>query len=95
MTDASVWEEARQRDANIDAIQFDGKEDTTKAWVYNEFGKKVVIVNEAYTNTCSCCGSIHPSLGGSKIYECQKCNKTMDRDVNGAKIFRNCEALED
>ena len=42
MTDVSVWEEARQRDANIDAIQFDGKEDTTKAWVYNKFGKKVV-----------------------------------------------------
>ena len=42
MTDVSVWEEARQRDANIDAIQFDGKENTTKAWVYNEFGKKVV-----------------------------------------------------
>ena len=51
-----------------------------------EFGKKVVIVNEAYTSkTCSCCGSIHTSLGGSKVYKCKQCNKTMDRDVNGAK----------
>ena len=62
-----------------------------------QFGKKVVIVNEAYTSkTCSCCGDVHTSLGGNKIFKCQKCKSIMDRDVNGAKniFLKNCEVLD-
>ena len=53
-----------------------------------QFGKKVVIVNEAYTSkTCSCCGWIHQKLGGSKRFKCQDCRSIMDRDVNGERIY--------
>ena len=61
-----------------------------------QYGKKVAIVNEAYTSkTCSCCGEIHKSLGGNKVYKCKHCGAIMDRDVNGAKniYLKNCEAL--
>ena len=63
-----------------------------------QYGKKVVIVNEAHTSkTCSCCGWYHKDLGSKKIYRCedQYCKAVMDRDVNGAKniFLKNCEAL--
>jgi IS605 OrfB family transposase len=36
----------------------------------NRIGKKVFLVNEAYTTkTCSCCGNIY-NIGKSKIYNC-------------------------
>ena len=50
-----------------------------------EKNKKIVLVNEAYTSqTCSCCGAMYKP-GCSKVYECKKCNKHMDRDVNASK----------
>ena len=61
-----------------------------------EYGKKVVIVNEAYTSkTCSCCGWIHDKLDGRKTFECQNCGSKMDRDVNRAKniFLKNYEVL--
>ena len=61
-----------------------------------QFGKKVVIVNEAHTSkNCSCCGGYHQNLGGSKTSHCQKCNTVMDRDMNVAKniYLKNCEVL--
>ena len=61
-----------------------------------QYGKKVAIVNEAHTSkTCSCCGWYNTRLGGSKVFKCQQCGVSMDRDVNGAKniFLKNCEVL--
>ena len=47
--------------------------------------KILLIVAEGYTTkTCSFCGSTY-SIGSSKIYDCKKCNKRIDRDINSAK----------
>ena len=53
-----------------------------------EYGAKVVVVNEAYTSkTCGKCSNINPNLGGNKTFSCPRsnCNYTIDRDVNGAR----------
>lgn len=48
-----------------------------------EFGKTVVIQNEAYTTkTCSWCGN---RQSVDRVYRCKGCKTTMDRDVNGAR----------
>ena len=50
-----------------------------------EFGKQVVIVNEAYTSkTCSWSGEIIPNLGGRKVVTGSD-GVSLDRDVNGAR----------
>ena len=47
--------------------------------------KIVIVVEEGYTTqTCSFCGSRYKP-GCSKIYNCKKCNKHVDRDINAAK----------
>ena len=50
--------------------------------------RKCVIISECteeYTSkTCSCCGWLHPSLGGSKIFHCRRCKSMIDRDLQGA-----------
>ena len=49
-------------------------------------GKKYGEINEWMTSKmCSICGNIKEDLGGNKIYDCNKCGKTLDRDVNGAR----------
>ncbi|CAM9718469.1 unnamed protein product, partial [Pylaiella littoralis] len=56
-------------------------------------GTKVVIVTEEYTSkTCSCCGTLHHTLGGSKILKCPSCRRVMDRDENGARniLLKSC-----
>ena len=60
-----------------------------------EFGKSVVIVNEAYTSkTISWTGELIPNLGGRKIVQSKLTGDRMDRDYNGARgIF--LRALED
>ncbi|MXZ24958.1 MAG: IS200/IS605 family element transposase accessory protein TnpB, partial [Caldilineaceae bacterium SB0665_bin_21] len=50
-----------------------------------EFGKQVVIVNEAYTSqTCSWSGELIPNLGGRKVVTGSD-GVSLDRDVNGAR----------
>ena len=50
-----------------------------------EFGKQVVIVNEAYTSkTCSWSGELIPNLGGHKVVTGSD-GVSLDRDVNGAR----------
>lgn len=45
-------------------------------------------VNEKYTSkTCSNCGYYKENLGGSRIYKCNSCKSTIDRDVNGSKCI--------
>lgn len=48
-------------------------------------GANVFECTEEYTSkTCSCCGWIHPKLGGSRLFSCQECGLKIDRDVQGA-----------
>lgn len=48
-----------------------------------EFGKVVIIQDEAYTSkTCSNCGNIQRV---NHIYKCRRCFTTIDRDENGAR----------
>ena len=48
-------------------------------------GIRVVECTEEYTSkTCSCCGWIHPSLGGAKVFACRECGSKVDRDLQGA-----------
>jgi IS605 OrfB family transposase len=52
----------------------------------NEFNKIVIDVNEAYTSkTVSWTGEIINNLGGSKIIKFPIDNRTMNRDLNGAR----------
>jgi putative transposase len=34
---------------------------------------------------CSLCGNVNENLGGSEIYDCNKCKVKIERDVNGAR----------
>lgn len=46
----------------------------------------LVIGTEEYTSkTCTKCGYIRYRLGSSEVYNCDKCNITIDRDVNGSR----------
>jgi len=48
-------------------------------------GVRVHLCTEEYTSkTCSCCGWIHPKLGGSKVFSCRQCGAKIDRDLQGA-----------
>lgn len=50
-----------------------------------ERGKKVYLVNEAYTTqTCSFCGHGY-KVGCTTVYSCQQCRRNIGRDVNAAK----------
>lgn len=59
-------------------------------------GIDVIECTEEYTSkTCSCCGWIHPNLGGAKTFSCKSCGVKIDRDLQGAfniylKQCRNC-----
>ena len=53
-----------------------------------EFGTTLFIMGEEYTTkTCSNCGCLNDSVGGSKTYKCvdPACSYRADRDVNGAR----------
>ena len=51
-----------------------------------ERGVNLRIVTEEYTSkTCGLCGNIKYNLGSAKVYKCNKCNVSYDRDVNGAR----------
>jgi len=50
------------------------------------FNKQLVNTTEEFTSkTCTNCGNIDNNLGAKKIYHCDKCNMTLDRDYNGAR----------
>ena len=49
-------------------------------------GVKFGEINEWMTSKmCSICGNIKEDLGSAEIYKCDKCDKHMERDVNGAR----------
>jgi len=44
------------------------------------------IIDEWFTSKmCSLCGNTHKNLGGNKVYDCEKCKCSIDRDINGAR----------
>ena len=44
------------------------------------------LVNECYTSKiCSNCGNYKEELKGEKIYNCTKCNISLNRDINGCR----------
>ena len=50
-----------------------------------ELNKKLIITNEAYTSkTCSNCGVINMEFNTQKVYRCNMCESSIDRDINGA-----------
>jgi putative transposase len=47
--------------------------------------KNVIFVNEAYTSkTCSCCGHIKEMSLKDRVYECNNCKNSINRDYNSA-----------
>ena len=47
---------------------------------------KYIEMNEKYTSKiCSNCGNYNKLLEGNKIYNCEKCSITIDRDLNGSR----------
>ena len=50
-----------------------------------KYGSGVIEVSEAYSSkTCSHCHTLKFDLGGDKVFKCDNCNLTLDRDWNGA-----------
>jgi putative transposase len=48
-------------------------------------GKNLIFVNEAYTSkTCSCCGHIKVMKLSDRVYSCEICKNSIDRDHNSA-----------
>ena len=57
----------------------------------------VVLCNEVYTSkTCTACGELNHSLGGSKVFHCASCGLGIDRDLNGARniLLRHVSSLD-
>jgi IS605 OrfB family transposase len=56
----------------------------------DEYNTKIILINEYNTTKeCSNCGFIKNDVGAAKIYQCDKCNYIIDRDVNAAiNIYR-------
>ena len=51
----------------------------------DEYNCKMVEMNESYTSkTCGSCGKLN-DIGGNKIYKCNNCDFTWDRNFNGAR----------
>jgi putative transposase len=51
-------------------------------------GSRVIKGSEAYSSkTCTKCGHIHQTLGGSKVFKCKSCGNILPRDFNGALGF--------
>jgi len=49
---------------------------------------KYKCVDERYTSKmCSNCGNLHQNLGSNKVYNCENCKITLDRDLNGARCI--------
>ena len=58
---------------------------------------KIVVCDESYTSkTCTNCGTLNYSLGGSKVFSCSACKIVIDRDLNGARniLLRYLSSLD-
>jgi transposase len=51
-----------------------------------KYNSNLYLVDESFTTkTCGCCGNIKEDVGSSKVYNCDKCLYTCDRDIHGAR----------
>jgi putative transposase len=51
-----------------------------------EYGRIIEIVDESYTTkTCGSCAELNDNVGSNKVFRCDKCNFTIDRDFNGSR----------
>ena len=51
-------------------------------------GINLKIVDESYTSkTCSVCGNYKKELESETIYNCEKCKRIIDRDINGSRCI--------
>ncbi len=49
-------------------------------------GRNVILCKEHYTSKCcGNCGELNQKLGSKKIFNCEKCNLVIDRDVHAAR----------
>jgi putative transposase len=49
-------------------------------------GNTVILCKEHYTTKCcGKCGTLNEKIGGKKIFHCNNCNLTMDRDIHAAR----------
>ena len=58
-------------------------------------GNKLFLVGEEYTTkACGRCGLLK-TVGGSKVYTCDHCGYTMDRDIHGARniLLKTCSTF--
>jgi putative transposase len=52
----------------------------------NVRGRQVILCKEHYTSKCcGNCGKLNEKLGSKKIFKCDNCNLTMDRDIHAAR----------
>ena len=61
----------------------------------NGYGIELRLVNRFYpsSKTCHCCGNIKSDLKLSdRVYHCDKCGYTEDRDYNASLNLRDCQA---
>lgn len=59
---------------------------TRLAMKCKERGCDLRVLDEAYTTkTCTGCGWVHDTIGGSKVFRCHECGLETDRDINGAR----------
>ena len=55
-------------------------------------GKRLVVIDKWFpsSKTCSCCGGVKSDLSLSeRIYHCERCGYTVDRDLNAARNIKN------
>ncbi len=55
------------------------------------YGSKLTLVNRFYpsSKTCSCCGHIQDMPLKERIFDCQQCHASIDRDLNAALNLKN------
>jgi putative transposase len=60
-------------------------------------GVNFKLIDESYTSkTCSVCNQYNETLGGKVVFECDHCNRKIERDINGARgIFIKSRYLKD
>ena len=66
------------------------------AYQCKKYGKHLILVEEDYTSkTCGSCGEINWELKGEKVFQCDSCGITVDRDENGARniLLKNLRVI--
>jgi putative transposase len=59
------------------------------------YGSELIVVNRFFpsSKTCSCCGHIQDMPLKERVFNCQQCNASIDRDLNAALNLENQAAL--